>query len=47
MKCIKNIETGEITRVYDYKASSAIKSKKFAYCSKSEFKAAKIAEANK
>jgi hypothetical protein len=38
MKCVKNIENGEITRIYDERAEEMVRSKKFTYCPKSEWK---------
>jgi hypothetical protein len=38
MKCIRELNTGKITRVKDADASTKVKTGRFAYCPKSDWK---------
>ena len=38
MKCIKNLETKEVTRTYDERANDLVKNGKFSFASKKEWK---------
>ena len=46
MKCIRNMETGEIKRVTDEHAISKVATGKFSYCPKADWKYQKDALAN-
>jgi hypothetical protein len=38
MKCVKNKESGDITRIYNERAYVLVRSGKFSFCSKAEWK---------